>query len=328
MNHADASPNRGWYAGETADYGGSPIPFALFRKGETAVYEMLWQHSFSNVVWTDQNHVNPAFSHDGTRIYFNYAVDSNRSVAAYVDIADIIRVKASHVANSNPAIRTVDGEFSTFWSTDTRGAWIRYDLGGSEQISSVAIMWKYNNQYRFFVEMALNTEESWSTVFEGKSEGIGGVFERYSFPSLETRFVRITVDGRDDNQWAHITEVNLLSPDEDGDGLTEIEEIAFGSDYSLADTDEDGFNDLAEWIAGTDPCDAKSRFALRVIRGLSGRSLEFPAVAGRTYQIDSADHLNGAWSPLFSEIIGIGRVIFDISENDESARFYRGRVWK
>lgn len=50
----------------------------------------------------------------------------------------------------------------------------------------------------------------------------------------------------------------LPGPDSDGDGLSDIDEIRFGSDPFLADTDSDGANDLAEYTAGTDPRNASS----------------------------------------------------------------------
>lgn len=50
----------------------------------------------------------------------------------------------------------------------------------------------------------------------------------------------------------------FLGPDSDGDGLPDIEEIRFGSDPFLADTDSDGANDLAEYTAGTLPRDKTS----------------------------------------------------------------------
>ncbi len=43
--------------------------------------------------------------------------------------------------------------------------------------------------------------------------------------------------------------------DSDGDGLSDDEEEALGTDPLLADTDGDGFDDLEELLAGTDPLD-------------------------------------------------------------------------
>lgn len=47
-------------------------------------------------------------------------------------------------------------------------------------------------------------------------------------------------------------------PDSDGDGLTDVQELRFGSDPFVADTDGDGANDLAEFVAGTSPRDKTS----------------------------------------------------------------------
>ena len=47
-------------------------------------------------------------------------------------------------------------------------------------------------------------------------------------------------------------------PDSDGDGLTDVQELRFGSDPFVADTDGDGANDLAEFVAGTLPRDKTS----------------------------------------------------------------------
>ena len=47
-------------------------------------------------------------------------------------------------------------------------------------------------------------------------------------------------------------------PDSDGDGLSDVEELRFGSDPFVADTDGDGANDLAEFTAHTLPRDKDS----------------------------------------------------------------------
>ena len=47
-------------------------------------------------------------------------------------------------------------------------------------------------------------------------------------------------------------------PDSDGDGLSDVLELRFGSDPFVADTDGDGANDLAEFTANTLPRDKTS----------------------------------------------------------------------
>jgi hypothetical protein len=47
-------------------------------------------------------------------------------------------------------------------------------------------------------------------------------------------------------------------PDSDGDGLSDVQELRFGSDPFVMDTDGDGANDLAEFTANTLPRDKNS----------------------------------------------------------------------
>ena len=46
---------------------------------------------------------------------------------------------------------------------------------------------------------------------------------------------------------------DACDPDDDNDGLTDIEEAALGTNRLLADTDNDGVNDGAEVAFGSDP---------------------------------------------------------------------------
>lgn len=85
------------------------------------------------------------------------------------------------------------------------------------------------------------------------------------------------------------------SRDDDGDGLPDYFELLHYGSLATAvatnDFDGDGANDLAECIAGTEPTNAVSRFA---IQGLTlGPDLElqvaFPSIAGRAYTLLSGD---------------------------------------
>lgn len=326
MTHAAASPDRRWVAGETANYNQTPIPFVVFRSGETVMTTRLWEHGFTDVMWSSRNHVNPSFSKDGSRLYFNMAIASNLSRAAFIDISELERVEASHDANSNIALNTVDGDLSTCWSTSVRGAWIQYDLSDITLLNSVACAWKYRNQYLFTVSVATNDAGPWTTVVDEASFGETEVFERYSFPETNARFVRITLNGRDGSSWAHLSEVNLLSPDDDGDGLSNVEEVSFGSSISMVDTDGDGADDLSEWIAGTSATNASNCFSLSVIPDPNGAVVEYPTVFGRNYRIEAADHPGGSWETL-SAHPGSGSVE-SVQDKQNSARFYRGQVWK
>jgi len=80
--------------------------------------------------------------------------------------------------------------------------------------------------------------------------------------------------------------------DSDGDGLLDSWEMAeFGNLTAIAeaDPDEDGFNNLSEEIAGTDPQDWSDQIKLQGLREDSGNViLDFPVKAGRRYRVERA----------------------------------------
>ncbi|MBT4819168.1 MAG: hypothetical protein HON70_25900, partial [Lentisphaerae bacterium] len=62
----------------------------------------------------------------------------------------------------------------------------------------------------------------------------------------------------------------------DADGLSNIDEQTYGTDPTVADTDDDGTNDGAEVAAGTDGTDSRSPFTLRVMDFDAGDTMTVP----------------------------------------------------
>ncbi|MDB6110280.1 MAG: hypothetical protein JWR69_2030, partial [Pedosphaera sp.] len=98
--------------------------------------------------------------------------------------------------------------------------------------------------------------------------------------------------------------VNTANPlDGNGDGLPDAwQSQYFGTSTNPlaapgADPDGDHFNNLQEYLAGTNPTDANSYLKLDgVSAGVAGRTVSFTAVAGRTYSIlYRADLGSGSW---------------------------------
>ena len=90
ITHGAGSPDRQWYAGETADYGESPIELALYRKGQVEPTAVIFAHEFAELTWKKRVHVNPSFSRDGRRLYFWRAVSDDRFKAGFVDLSELI----------------------------------------------------------------------------------------------------------------------------------------------------------------------------------------------------------------------------------------------
>jgi hypothetical protein len=127
---------------------------------------------------------------------------------------------------------------------------------------------------------------------------------------------------------------NVANPlDTDNDGLPDAWEIEyFGSINDPratpnADPDGDGFSNLQEYLAGTDPLDAASFLRIDSVQvGPGGVALQFTAVAGRTYSMLYRNSVSpGAWQKLTdvpAQPSTLPLVITDTSAL-QSARFYR-----
>ena len=122
--------------------------------------------------------------------------------------------------------------------------------------------------------------------------------------------------------------------DADGDGLPDAWEIQnFGSIYDPrakpnADPDGDGFTNLQEYFAGTNPTNTSSRLQIDSASRTGGSTtLQFIAVAGKTYSVLYRDDLSsGTWLKL-TNVSAQGSTgamtIGDPTSGSVTTRFYR-----
>lgn len=121
-----------------------------------------------------------------------------------------------------------------------------------------------------------------------------------------------------------------------GDGITDAWRSAhFGGDGSTstpqsiatADPDSDGFNNLDEFDAGTDPNDAASYYKITNYQLDSGDiTIEFPTIPNRRYRLESSETLTPeSWTPLLYEIIGDGQSKQLMVSSSVSRDFFRVR---
>jgi hypothetical protein len=115
---------------------------------------------------------------------------------------------------TNHPANAIDNNFNTRWSNSGLGSWIQADLGGGQManICSVDITWYNGNQRQNNFAISVSNDGSTFTnpVFTGKSSGATTLSspERYILPANTVgRFVRITVNGNTQNNWASITEI-------------------------------------------------------------------------------------------------------------------------
>jgi hypothetical protein len=123
-------------------------------------------------------------------------------------------------------------------------------------------------------------------------------------------------------------------PDQDGDGIPDSWENAHGlrsgdANDAAEDPDHDGYTNLQEYIAGTDPQDAQSflKFSQAATSMDGLMTFTFTAVAGKTYALQYCDSVaSGVWLTLtnipaqsVTQIISVN----DAAPGEAHQRFYR-----
>ena len=128
--------------------------------------------------------------------------DSNLPVSA---------VTASGSESPNIPSNAIDNNIATRWSNQGVGSWIQLDLGSQKTVRSVDISWPRGNERQYSFNIALSNDgTTFTTVFSGKSSGTTAAAENYRFADTQGRYVKITVNGNNVNDWANISEHRYL----------------------------------------------------------------------------------------------------------------------
>src|SRR5438309_463834 len=118
----------------------------------------------------------------------------------------VLSVTASGYQDPNVPQNTLDNNLATRWSAYGDGQWIRYDLGMTMAIGSVAMAWHQGTSWASVFEIQVSLDGTTRTpVFTGRSSGQTLQPERYDFPTVTGRYVRIVGHG----QWSGTTQLSL-----------------------------------------------------------------------------------------------------------------------
>ena len=153
---------------------------------------------------------------------------------------------------------------------------------------------------------------------------------RLAFTSLATSLVGGDRNARND---VFLTTVHpTLTTDTDNDGMADDWEIHCFSDLEALpeqDPDLDGFPNLAEYIAGTDPRNSGSHLRIEIATGESNEiQLYWTVAPGRSYVVESTlDLVWGEWTAIPGIVRRTGALAqFEEVESREAPAYYRLRI--
>ncbi len=157
----------------------------------------------------------------------------------------------------------------------------------------------------------------------------------YSFPAEDLDLTPRPLDGDASGEARHdlgAHEFIHASADTDGDGLGDQEEIQeHGTDPLRSDPDGDGQSDRDEVIAGMDPFDPSSYFAILNMSTEPGEQVfTWPGRIGRLYTILSTDDATGTWTnrPDFTAQPGVDGIMSFTNNSTPGIHLFGVRVFQ
>jgi F5/8 type C domain/6-bladed beta-propeller/FG-GAP repeat/NHL repeat len=115
--------------------------------------------------------------------------------------------------DGNVPQNVLDNNIATRWSSLGIGQSITADLGSTNKICSVDIAWYKGNARQYHFVIATSTDgTTFTTRLSRDSNGTTTNSEKYAIPLTNARYIRVTVNGNTQNNWASMTELDIFGP--------------------------------------------------------------------------------------------------------------------
>ncbi len=159
-----------------------------------------------------------------------------------LQIAGVTAIGSDSAGNTPNNI--IDNNLSTRWS-NFGDSWITMDLGSTNVVCNVDIGWHQGDVRTSSLVLSVSTDGTvFKDVFSGMSSGTTRSQEKYEFLDSVARYLRITVNGNSENDWAAITEVDtsgytvlgLPSVSDNADSSPLVQNDASSNGFSVGST--------------------------------------------------------------------------------------------
>jgi hypothetical protein len=115
---------------------------------------------------------------------------------------------------SFPASAVLDNNPGTVWSVYGIGSWIEMDLGQTRHICNLDIGWYKGDQRQNDFKISASIDgKNFEDVISLKSSGTTNSFESYELQNVKARYLKITVNGNTQNDYATITGISVYTSD-------------------------------------------------------------------------------------------------------------------
>jgi hypothetical protein len=147
----------------------------------------------------------------GCRASLHEQASSEQQGSTACSPVSIASVSASAEETPNVAENAIDRDLSTRWSALGKGQYLTADLGSVQSICAFAVAWYRGDQRKSKFDIGVSTDDTtYTKEFSGQSSGKTVQLESYTLgQTVDARYVRFTVNGNTQNDWASISEIGV-----------------------------------------------------------------------------------------------------------------------
>lgn len=126
--------------------------------------------------------------------------------------------------NGNLPRNATDADPESYWGSNGRGQWIRFELESFSLVREVQVAWHEGDrrQHRFAVEISPNGV-NWERLIALRSSGTTAGLESYNIPDVATQWIRLVCDGNTESDANAIADIRFL-----GEASYELPETVAG----------------------------------------------------------------------------------------------------
>ena len=127
--------------------------------------------------------------------------------------ASIVAVRASEAQAGNGPMNVLDTDPKTRWAAEGTGVWIAIEFAGLVELDRIDVgFYRGNRKYKVVLSTSVDGE-AFERLGSLKSSGRGDGIESFAFKRTNVRYLRLTVNGSNENLWANIHTCLLYTSD-------------------------------------------------------------------------------------------------------------------
>ena len=119
-------------------------------------------------------------------------------------------VASKNTEKGNTAKNVIDSKVNLRWAANGVGSFIQADLGSIKTICSLGIAWYKGDARHYNFDISVSKDgNAYTKAFSGTSTGKTSQIENNTFREIDGRYIKVTVNGNSENDWASITEMRV-----------------------------------------------------------------------------------------------------------------------